>query len=521
LVLTAGFLALASGQDGRKKSNRAQAVDWTRENNAFGANHKLVKDVQAFVDSLPSAAHGFQLELSGNLVKSGKTTILAGWRRGFWTFELSAEETAKRETSAMKKTTIKPLPDMGEVRPDFALSPPVFEARAGVPADKHITGRLPFKNLDRESLGYPSIRLTACAGSNVTICYSHYLSKFVGKDDKEFKFDFDSPKELGVGLGPTVLLIDVVEFPDESRTGRPFVVSDPVAVLVRVLEGAGKAGNEEFKILTAEELTKAFLDNEDAARKKYGGLAPVSVQGTVKEVLVTKEGHAMVYLKGSTDRLGVLCHFEVKDSKEPAKLKVGQSIIVAGAGYGIQARDVMLGFCKLIPGAPPAEVPMNEPHAVKPPALKLVRGSPAKGVIETAGTWKVVELEENLMWLADREYAIRKFPKELHGGHVVVREAGQHGQWLQSGKVILEKNATVYLALMTQYLGKEKVTAAQLDLLEKDGWKLLSDGFETTYPGDENWRWRVLRRTVERGPVNLELPKGFGFYNTGAIFIFK
>src|SRR5262249_5599106 len=154
-----------------------------------------------------------------NLVKSGKPALLVGWRRGFWVFELTAEQSAKVEKDALKRTMMKPLPDMGEVPPDFAVSPPVFDAGSSLLMDKPLTGRLPFRNLGRESLGYPSVRLTHWPGTAVSISYSHYLSKFVGKDDAEFKFKFDSPRELGCAPGPVLFVIDVVEFPDEMRTG--------------------------------------------------------------------------------------------------------------------------------------------------------------------------------------------------------------------------------------------------------------------------------------------------------------
>jgi uncharacterized protein (TIGR03066 family) len=336
-------------EPGEGKSDREQALEWIRNNNAFGPDHQLVKDVKAFLDSFPDAAHGFQLQLAADLVKSGKPTLLAGWRRGFWVFELSAEQSAKVEKGALQRTMMKPLPDMGEVPPDFAISPPVFDAGSSLPADRPLTGRLPFRNLGRESLGYPSVRLTHWPGTAVSISYSHYLSKFVGKEDKEFKFKFGSPRELGCASGPVLFVIDVVEFPDDARTGQPFVVSNPVAILVMVSDKGEVVGKNDSKILTAEELTRAFKDNEDAARKKYGGLAAVTVEGVVKEVYIDKMGKAIVYLHGTTDRPGVACTFEARESQEAAKVKVGQKIIVAGKGYGIVGDDVLLGFCKLLP----------------------------------------------------------------------------------------------------------------------------------------------------------------------------
>src|SRR5262249_58398839 len=91
-------------QHGDGKSDREQALGWIRNNNAFGPNHKLVKDVKAYLESFPDEAHGFQLELGANLVKSGKPALLVGWRRGFWVFELTAEQSAKVGKAAPTRT---------------------------------------------------------------------------------------------------------------------------------------------------------------------------------------------------------------------------------------------------------------------------------------------------------------------------------------------------------------------------------------------------------------------------------
>jgi hypothetical protein len=79
-----------------KKSDRERALEWVRDNNAFGPEHKLVKDVKAHLESL-QGGHGFKFEMGAGLVKSGKPAVLLGWRRGFWVFELSAKEVTKVE----------------------------------------------------------------------------------------------------------------------------------------------------------------------------------------------------------------------------------------------------------------------------------------------------------------------------------------------------------------------------------------------------------------------------------------
>ena len=47
-----------------------------------------------------------------------------------------------------------------------------------MPADKEIVGKLPFKNLGRETNGYPSIRLIYWQDGERHTAYSHYKSKF-------------------------------------------------------------------------------------------------------------------------------------------------------------------------------------------------------------------------------------------------------------------------------------------------------------------------------------------------------
>ena len=104
----------------------------------------------------------------------------------------------------------------------------------------------------------------------------------------------------------------------------------------------GKANAEPnkvgLKILSAEKLTRAF--HEDA------GSTRVAVEGVVKEVLMNKNGEVVLYLKGTTDRLGIACSFDIAESKSAAKLRVGDRIEVLFARLG------MKGSCLLMPANP-------------------------------------------------------------------------------------------------------------------------------------------------------------------------
>lgn len=220
------------------KDHRSQGIEWVRENNAFGPDHKLVKDVEEFLTKqVKDGLHFYQITLGAELAKSGKATILVGYRRKIWTFELTEEQAVKFDKGGMLRTMVKPQPDAGPVGVEFEISNPVFDGGTTIRSDAEITGKLPFRlTKPRDSTGYISIRLTYWIGNTKAVSYSHYKSKFVGKDDKEFNFKYRSFKEDQENAGgPIVFLFDLVEFIDDQRTGDPFVVSNPVAVLVNVV----------------------------------------------------------------------------------------------------------------------------------------------------------------------------------------------------------------------------------------------------------------------------------------------
>ncbi|MCI0639324.1 MAG: OB-fold putative lipoprotein [Gemmataceae bacterium] len=281
--------------------------------------------------------------------------------------------------------------------------------------------------------------------------------------------------------------------------------------------------NAEF--LTAEKLTKAFADNEDTARKKYAGLAPLVVEGTVLNLEKLKSGNLYVHLKGHADTWKVTCDFEAKDAKAILdSVKPNQKISVAGAGYGpVIQREVLIAFCKIVPSGGPAIDPKSK---VKPdpisPTTKKPSYKPAKGLIEIAQTktsWKAVELTENLEYLTNRGYAIEKMPKEMAGAHVLVH-SNMEGGWLKPGHFTMAKDGFLYVALWTKAYGETRVRAEQLSAFEEDGWTLLKEPFETSFPPGEDWQWRALRKPVTKGQSEFPWPSALPYIDTQYIFAF-
>ncbi len=396
VILVVGWLPSAIAQNEikpeakGKKGNREQALEWIRTNQATGYN--LVESARKHLDALPIGKPDFQFELGSELLKSGKATWLLGWRGRFWAVELSAAHSRVIDRNAITKTALNPLEDLGEVRTDFEIAKPEFDGDTTLPADKEVTGRLPFKNLGRESKGYPSIRLTYWDEKDRHVQYSHYLSKSVAKEDKEFKFKFPKPD---VRPGAVIYILDVVEYPDAERSATPIVVSNPVVVLVDITAGKGSVGT------------------------------------------------------------------------------------------------------------------------------KMVRGRPVKGLVNDKGDATFVELVDNVMFLSRRDYYISKFPKEMAGGHMLLRADDQANRWLTPGQLTLAKDAMAYVAIVTRAGGKERISGRQLAMFFNDGWKLAEGKFETTSPEGENWRWEILRKKIEKGPLSLTLPKGIGTFDTPVIYFFK
>jgi Concanavalin A-like lectin/glucanases superfamily/tRNA_anti-like len=196
------------------------------------------------------------------------------------------------------------------------------------------------------------------------------------------------------------------------------------------------AQKKNVESIAADKLTKAFADNEDAARKKYAGLAPLVVEGTVVEVEKLKSGNIYVHLKGHADAWKVTCDFEAKDAKAVLEsVKPNQKISVAGAGYGpVIPREILIAFCKIVPGGGVAVDPKAKKEQ-EPITKKTDSGVPDEKVnvvkpgapAELAGLLAYWKLDEGEGTTA-QDASANKLKATLHGGRWV---AGANGTGLQ------------------------------------------------------------------------------------------
>jgi len=253
---------------------------------------------------------------------------------------------------------------------------------------------------------------------------------------------------------------------------------------------------------------KVRSEVEKVFRKAFEGKLVKGSEKAVKRKMAGKEreGAAMDFEVAKD----VPIHFEFFAFPLAAKKPV---VCVVFQHGGFDADAAKMGF-GLIAGS------LAESGAAK--KADVVRGKPVTGLLTPASkAWKVVGLEPNLAYISDRDYHIKKYPKEMGGGHVVIRDSGQVNDWVQKGQLTLAKDATLYVAMLVNADGKDVLTKKQLDAMEADGWTFLEEPFETTTP-DKSWDWKVAKKSIKKGEVELPLPpKEFLFFRTHVIYVFK
>lgn len=127
----------------------------------------------------------------------------------------------------------------------------------------------------------------------------------------------------------------------------------------------------------------------------------------------------------------------------------------------------------------------------------------------------------NLVYLSDRTHILKVVPKELEGATVLKRSGDAVREWLPTGQIELASDATVYLALIVNYNGREAIPRETIQTLESEGWK--SEDMEIEFglsEGNEVWKWIVLSRKVNKGL--LEIPTAIQLQKpTAAVFLIK
>jgi hypothetical protein len=183
---------------------------------------------------------------------------------------------------------------------------------------------------------------------------------------KQLGDNVKSHKEVKLGDEPGVEL--AVEMGEIGITQRIFIVkermyqllvtapkgkgnaAEAAAFLDSFKVGTGAAPKKELELVAAGDLTKAYADDEAAAKTKYGGRKAILIEGVVKDTHVDKDGAVSLLLKGHDDGHGVVCNtFGARDNKMLADtVKQGQTVRVKGWSSGKVGDEVLLGNCQFV-----------------------------------------------------------------------------------------------------------------------------------------------------------------------------
>ena len=101
-----------------------------------------------------------------------------------------------------------------------------------------------------------------------------------------------------------------------------------------------KVENEEGITVTADELCKAYSENETAANEQYLGKA-LNVSGIVVKQETNQQGALVVTIQGNDPDLSVLCTMRDKNDK----LEPGSKVVMKGYSSGGDMFGALLTDC--------------------------------------------------------------------------------------------------------------------------------------------------------------------------------
>lgn len=192
-----------------------------------------------------------------------------------------------------------------------------------------------------------------------------------------------------------------------------------------------------------------------------------------------------------------------------AVLFAGFALLVASAGSDLQGQDKK-------------DPDKKEPD--KKVTDKKDKKKKSKLVLEEADKtdpgWSIHLAKLGLPLVADRNYAITALPKELVGSTYLIRLSTDYGKWLGPKSVKMTQDGTVYAMVRTQYNGTDSFNDTSQEQFEKDGWTPVKGLAATTFPGTENWRWKIWKKDIKAGDVDMPLEK-LKWPGTAVLYFFK
>ncbi|NQU25284.1 MAG: trypsin-like peptidase domain-containing protein [Candidatus Nealsonbacteria bacterium] len=207
-----------------------EALTWLEQNDTQGPESKMVLQVSKQIADCVAKGGHFTVKLGSRLLKSGKTTFLAGQHGKFFVFELPREFADNAGTPEMAAGMLGGAPDEAQPRtPRIELFDLKIDGAADLDVKGTITGTVSYRNSSGGGgSGKFALRFTA----QHFRLYHHLGSSFpAGKG----KFTFTFPADLLAETpGTQVAFIDLCEFVNGEPRGDVDVVSTTDATLIDV-----------------------------------------------------------------------------------------------------------------------------------------------------------------------------------------------------------------------------------------------------------------------------------------------
>jgi hypothetical protein len=229
----AGKKSLAGGGDEapeRRRSARDQAVDWIAANNTLGGSpNRLATDCAGLLDKMFTPGKAFTLQLGAKLMTSGRRTLLAGRRDGFFQFPYPPGCPGVGD-HGIALTVTDPQPQEFVPDPPVQLSDLRVDDPLNLDGDRPVTGSVAYRCRTPVS-GPLHLRLTFMLGKKTHTRYRPVALGPAGQGRLAFTFDplYDEPlRETGV----QVLFFDCCAVKEPGPDAEARVLSNTVAELV-------------------------------------------------------------------------------------------------------------------------------------------------------------------------------------------------------------------------------------------------------------------------------------------------
>src|SRR5262245_30098485 len=104
-----------------------------------------------------------------------------------------------------------------------------------------------------------------------------------------------------------------------------------------------------------------------------------------------------------------------------------------------------------------------------------------------------------------KAYAITLIPPALRGSQMLVRPAGAGRDWPEARDYTVTTDCTAYLAIRSEYNGENHFPEEKSKKLTAAGWTEVDETFRVQPGGNENWKWRIFKKDIPAGKLELKV----------------